>query len=228
MDTIICPKCGTQNSFDSNNCSSCGLSLVAIRNVLTETPPIQNSDSSTPSSNVEMPKLPVFPNIELGNFVDSHTGLLDNMGARADEIRAKFCQKLSNMKIYVGTSVIGNQNFLFVYFPISGQESYTIIPVRIEAQGDKLLIDRRRYVKVKNSFGVSAWLLIIIFAVITYGLTLFLLLSKGYRDYLYRLDGNRTQETQILASQTHEVTVVSTLKDVIMECGGTNEMLPMI
>ena len=70
--------------------------------------------------------------------------------------------------------------------------------------------------------------MIIIFAVITYGLTLFLLMIKGYRDYLYRLDGNRTQETQILASQTHEVTVVSTLKDVIMECGGTNEMLPMI
>jgi hypothetical protein len=230
IDKVICPKCGTENKLEASNCSSCDLPLVSIRNVLldAESPSAANNQSSDfPSASV-MPNLPKFPALELGNFVSSRTTLLDNMGARAEEVRTKFCQKLSMMKIYVGTGTIGNDNFLFVHFPISGQDSYTIIPVRIEAQGDKLLIDRRRYVVVKNSFGTAAWIWIIIFAIFTYGLTLLLLFIKGYREFLYRLDKGKTQETQLLASQTHEITVLSILRDAIMECGGTKEMLPML
>ena len=164
----------------------------------------------------------------LGEFVNSHTGLLDNMGAHAGEVRTKFCAKLADAKIYFGKGTIGNQDFLFVYFPISGQEAFTIIAVHIEAQGDKLLIERRRYVKLKTSFGVKAWILIVFATVATYGFYLLLLLLKPHKEWLYRLDAGRMRENQALMSQTHDVTALSLLKDAIKDCGGTDAMIPYI
>jgi hypothetical protein len=227
IDKIICPKCGTENAISFNNCSSCGLSLIIVRDALNASNSKQEEIKTSPIPS--MPELPAFPSYrrELGNFIDSHTSLINDMGARADEIRARFCTKLIEMKIYVGTGIIGNQNFLFVFIPINGVESYTIMAIRIEPQEGKLLIEHRRYVKVTNSFGALAWIWIIIFALITYGLTLLLLFIKGYREFLYKLGGGRTQETQVLMSQTHQVTVLSVLADAL-KASGMHEMISLL
>jgi uncharacterized protein YjbI with pentapeptide repeats len=37
VNKVICPKCGTENSFQSISCSSCNFSLSAVRNVLMAT-----------------------------------------------------------------------------------------------------------------------------------------------------------------------------------------------
>jgi hypothetical protein len=224
VDKIICPKCGAGNVFDSNYCTSCGLSVAHTPDEVNQpTPKQKDSASSVPA----MPKLPVFPNMELGNLVDARTALLDTVGMRAGEVRARFCIKLAEMKIKVGTGIIDNQNFLFVYFPASGLQSYTIIAVRIEAQENKLLIERRRYVKVKRTLGLAAWVWIILFAIISQGLTLFFLLIKGYREFLFQLDGS-PEEAHVLTSQTHEVTVLSVLMDAVKASGGLDARMSLL
>ena len=68
--------------------------------------------------------------------------------------------------------------------------------------------------------GLAAWIWLILSAVLSNGITLLFLLFKGYREFLYQLDGSKTHEAQRLASQKHGVTVLSALMDAVKASGG--------
>ena len=228
---IFCPRCGNRNALNDDECGNCQLSLVTIRNGISSEMTPSEIETYEKVNNIipPLPKLKNFPqDIEIGEFILQNSAIFPNFGGRKEEVCARFITSLSERTKNISYGVINQQSFFFVYFPLNEQEAHTIVAVRIEPQGKDLFVEWRRYVKTKNNFGVGAVIWIVILAIITYGLTLFLLLSKSYRNFLYKLGSGKTQESQLLESTKHELIVRTRLREACKSSGIPSDLVNSI
>lgn len=158
--TIACPACGNINPYLQDECMKCGTPLTPIREALENIKVVpKNKSPESPKSIEPPPPLPELPSRpeqnRTGKFFNSNAFLIRGMGERAEEIAARFFNKLAARNIQGLTLSVGNiilnlgekQDSRQYYFAERdiGDGALAIMAVRINPVGTDLYIEWRNY-----------------------------------------------------------------------------------
>lgn len=167
-----------------------------------------------------MPVLNMIPQtIEIGEFQLMKNAIIPGFANKVGEVKARFCSSLLQKHYYLSKGIINYQEFIFALIELEPGKSHTIIATRIEPQGNDLYIEWRHFVKVENGWGPIGITLEIIFALLTWGLTLLLLLIKPYREWCKNIDHGKNKQNNILESSKYLTIVRSLLRESLVQSG---------
>ncbi len=171
-ETIGCPYCGNVNPFMQENCMKCGKPLGPIRAAMgVDQKPEESQDPKTepkvpqvskdpPKNIAPIPLLPEFKpvpeNGTLGLFFGSRVVLIRGMGARREELAARFFKQLldrniEGVELFDGSISIrtdsgkeDRRDFYFIEKGL-GSEAISTMAVRFSPSGSDLYIEWRNY-----------------------------------------------------------------------------------
>ncbi|MCL5428663.1 MAG: hypothetical protein M1347_02515 [Chloroflexi bacterium] len=165
---------------------------------------------------------------DLGDFVNSKSAILDEMGSRINKFANSYVHALIKKKVKMSVMEISYQDYFVAKFPLIEPESFSHILVSITRDGKDLIIERRRYLKIKRGYGCIAIIIMGVMVVFTYGLALLLLLIQPFRHWLYQLDKSKSYTDQFNRALKHELIVLNALKEALKVSGGSKEMIPYL
>jgi hypothetical protein len=175
-----------------------------------------NQSQQVPS----MPELNMIPQtIETGEFQLMKNAIIPGFANKADEVRARFCSSLLQKHYYVSKGIINYQEFIFALVELEPGKSHTIIATRIEPQGNDLYIEWRHFVKDETGWGPIGITIEVIFALLTWGLTLLLLFIKPYREWCKSIDHGKNKQKNILESSKYLTIVRAVLRESLIQSG---------